>query len=155
MACSGLKGKANLLKRKVQPKMSMQKLPSVFKSTSSGLIKHADQARLRPSSCRKSLSFWSFHTHTFLGLISFWPFLTLAAFLGPLTSGLVFLVDGFGAPLRPLRPEFWFLLRAVRSFCSCSLCSHLCGNAEDKEAELQKDITINNYYILIKAVLNL
>lgn len=75
------------------------------------------------------------------------------AFLGPLTSGLVFFVDGFGAPLRPLRPAFWFLLRAVRSFCSCSLCSHLCGNAEDKEAELGKDIIINNY-VLIKAMLN-
>jgi len=76
------------------------------------------------------------------------------AFLGTLTSGLVFLVDGFGAPLRPLRPAFWFLLWAVRSFCSCSLCSHLCGNAENKEAELEKDIAINNY-ILIKATLNL
>lgn len=80
-----------------------------------------------PSSCRISLSLWKFHIHAFLGLISFWPFLILMAFLGPLTSGLVFLVGGFGAPLRPLRPAFWLLLRAVRSFCSCSLCSHLYG----------------------------
>lgn len=97
--------------------------------------------------------FWKRHTHTFLALASFWPFLGLVAFLGPLTSGLVFLVDGFGAPLRPLRPAFWFLLRAIRSFCSCSLCSHLCGRAE-KEDELDKDIAIHNCILKLSSTID-
>lgn len=128
---------------KVQQKGLWRNWHDFFKSMSSRLIKHADQARLWPLSWRESPSFWEFHTHTFLGLISFWPFLILLAFLGPLISGLVFLVCGFKAPLWPLRPEFWFLLRAVRRFCSCSLCSHLCRIAEDKEDELGKHIIIN------------
>lgn len=133
---------------KVQQKPLRRNWHDFFKSVSSRLIKHADQARLEPLSCRERPSFWEFHTHTFLGLISFCPFLILMAFLGPLISGLVFLVCGFRAPLWALRPEFWFLLRAVRLFCSCSRCSHLYRNPEDKEDELGKDIIINNYIII-------